>query len=120
MKNAIEHLAMAGIKRRSIIVYTLYNFKDDPEDFKERVTELLNWGVVSYPMRFETLTSLKKNSFVSDRWTLEELEMVAKARRVLGFAGAFPPYEWLVKNSIKQKISTKRLVQKIQKLPELK
>ena len=97
LEKAIDHLAEAGIRKRSIIVYTLYNFHDDPEDFKERVTELLNWGVVSYPMRYEPLTSLKKNSYISEKWTQEELEMVAKARRVLGYAGAFPPYEGLVK-----------------------
>ena len=97
LKKAIDHLAEAGIRKRSIIVYTLYNFHDDPEDFKERVTELLNWGVVSYPMRYEPLTSLKKNSYISKKWTREELEMIAKARRVLGYAGAFPPYEGLVK-----------------------
>lgn len=97
LKKAIDHLAEAGIRKRSIIVYTLYNFHDDPEDFKERVTELLNWGVVSYPMRYEPLTSLIKNSYVSKKWTREELEMVAKARRVLGYGGAFPPYEGLVK-----------------------
>jgi hypothetical protein len=47
-------------------------------------------------MRFEPLTSLEKNRFVSPRWGREELEMVAKARRVIGYAGAFPPYEGLV------------------------
>jgi hypothetical protein len=101
MKNpiskAITHLADAGIRKKSIIVYTLYNFDDDPEDFKERVTELLAQGVVSYPMRYEPITSLRKNHHVSKKWSIEELEMVAKARRVLGFAGAFPPYEGLVK-----------------------
>ena len=97
LENAIKSLVIAGIRRKSIVVYTLYNFEDDPEDFKERVTQLLNWGVVSYPMRFEPITSLEKNSFVSKGWRVEELEMVAKARRVLGFAGAFPPYEGLVK-----------------------
>ena len=103
LKKAIDHLAEAGIRKRSIIVYTLYNFHDDPEDFKERVTELLNWGVVSYPMRYEPLTSLKKNSYISKKWTREELEMIAKARRVLGYAGAFPPYEGLVKKFSKAK-----------------
>ena len=62
VKKAIDNLSNAGVKKRSIIVYTLYNWEDDPEDFKNRVTELLNWGVVSYPMRYELTTSLKKNS----------------------------------------------------------
>ena len=103
VKKAIDNLSNAGVKKRSIIVYTLYNWEDDPEDFKNRVTELLNWGVVSYPMRYELTTSLKKNSYISNKWTREELEMVAKARRVLGYSGAFPPYEGLVKKFSKAK-----------------
>ena len=75
----------------------MFNYKDDPEDFYRRVRDLLEWGVVSYPMRFQPLDTLKKNSYVSPKWTKEELEIVATARRVLGYAGAFPPYEGLVK-----------------------
>jgi len=96
LSKAIRCLADAGIRKRSIIVYTLYNFDEDPEEFKERVTELLAQGVVSYPMRYEPITSLTKNHHVSKKWSIEELNMVARARRVLGFAGAFPPYEGLV------------------------
>src|SRR5438046_9277486 len=47
-------------------------------------------------MRVEPLTAVEKSRFVSPRWDREELEMVAKARRVIGYAGAFPPYEGLV------------------------
>ncbi len=97
VEKALERLEAAGIRRRRAVVYTLYNYIDDPEDFRERVTEILTWGAVSYPMRFEPLTSLKKNAYVSPRWTKEDLEMVAQARRVLGYAGAFPPYEGLVR-----------------------
>lgn len=94
---ALERLEGAGIRRRNVVVYTLYNYIDDPENFRTRVEEILSWGATSYPMRFEPLTSLTKNAYVSPRWTKEELERVAEARRVLGFAGAFPPYEGLVR-----------------------
>src|SRR2546430_17018003 len=96
VERAITLLKEAGVNPRKIISYTLFNYQDDPEDFFERVRALLNWGAVCYPMRFEPLTSLEKNRFVSPRWGREELEMVAKARRVIGYAGAFPPYEGLV------------------------
>ena len=55
------------------VVYTLFNYVDDPQNFKDRVTELLSWGVTSYPMRFEPLTSLTKNAWVSPNWTDAEL-----------------------------------------------
>src|SRR2546428_109242 len=96
VKRAIELLKEAGVSSRKIISYTIFNYQDDPRDFFERVRDLLNWGAVCYPMRFEPLTSLEKNRFVSPRWGRPELEMVARARRVIGYAGAFPPYEGLV------------------------
>jgi hypothetical protein len=103
VKRAIETLSSYGISKRKLVFYTLYNYIDTPEDFFQKVKELLSWGVISYPMRFEPLCSLKKNAYVSPHWTGEELGMVASARRVLGFSGAFPPYEGLVKKFLKAK-----------------
>ncbi|HZY93749.1 MAG TPA: hypothetical protein VFE98_02680 [Candidatus Bathyarchaeia archaeon] len=97
VRRAIEILSAFGISKRKLVFYTLYNYIDTPEDFFEKVKELLSWGATSYPMRFEPLCSLKKNAYVSPHWTEEELGMVASARRVLGFSGAFPPYQGLVK-----------------------
>jgi hypothetical protein len=51
-------------------------------------------------MRYQPLNgqyAFDKDSYVSPRWTPEQLDMVAAARRVIGFGGAFPPYEGLVK-----------------------
>ncbi len=97
VERALGRLEAAGIDRRRAVVYTLYNYVDDPENFKARVEEIITWGATSYPMRFEPLTSLTKNAFVSPHWDRERLQQVAAARRVLGFAGAFPPYEKLVR-----------------------
>lgn len=96
VERALERLAAAGISRRRAVVYTLYNYVDDPENFKTRVEEIMTWGATSYPMRFEPLTSLTKNAWVSPHWDREQLQQVAAARRVMGFAGAFPPYSALV------------------------
>ena len=95
LEKAIRLLNEAGIRGRDILVYTLYNYKDSPEDFFQRVKSLLDWGVVSYPMRYEPPTSLEKNQHVGSCWSREELEMVSDAQRVLGNMGAFPPYEGL-------------------------
>jgi len=96
IEKAVQRLGELGVSKRKVIVYTLFNYIDDPENFFHRVRDLLNWGAVCYPMRFEPLTSLEKNQYVSPRWDTERLEMVAKARRVIGYAGAFPPYKGLV------------------------
>jgi len=37
-----------------------------------------------------------RNGFVSPLWTAEQLEMIADARRVLGYAGTFVPHEGFV------------------------
>lgn len=93
---AIERLKAHGVYPRNIVVYTLYNYADDPDDLYERILDLLHWGATSYPMRFEPLCSLQKNAYVGRHWTSEHLAMVGKARRVIGYAGAFPPYRPLI------------------------
>ncbi|ODV49937.1 hypothetical protein C7960_1614 [Methanohalophilus euhalobius] len=100
---AVNLLHANGINKRKILFYNLYNFYDEntskgdtPESFLDRVKYVLELGCVSYPMRFEPLTSLKKNEYVSPFWDETKLEMVAKSRRVIGFGGVFPPYEGLI------------------------
>ena len=96
VKRAIDLLSDYGIRRKKIIVYALFNFEDDAEDFFNRVRNILNWGAACYPMRFEPLDSLEKNKYVGKHWSKRHLDMVQRARRVLGYGGAFPPYEGLV------------------------
>ena len=100
---AVDFLENAGFRRRNISFYTLYNFYDSktgqfdtPESFYDRVKDILEMGCVSYPMRFVPFNTLSKNEFISPRWSESQLEAVAKARRVIGFGGAFPPYKALV------------------------
>lgn len=101
--NAVESLSQSGIRKRKIFIYSLYDFYekkyggDEPATFFERIKLIANLGCVSYPMRYEPLTALEKNQFVSPLWTDQQLRMVGKARRILGYGGAFPPYEGLVK-----------------------
>jgi len=103
VQKTIELLEKAGYKKRYIIFYMLYNFYDyklkygdTPEDFLARLKDLMEWGASAYPMRFIPLHALEKNSFISPFWTPEQLEMIADARRVLGYGGAFVPYKGFV------------------------
>lgn len=96
VKRAIEMLNAHGIRKKKIIIYTLFNFEDTSEDFFCRVRNILNWGAACYPMRFEPLDSLKKNQYVGKYWTKKQVDMVQQCRRVIGFGGAFPPYEGLL------------------------
>jgi hypothetical protein len=110
VEKAVGLLTKYGVTKRNILFYVLYNFYDDakskgdtPETFLERIQDIARLGCVSYPMRFEPLKSLKKNQYVSPLWTQEKMEMIAQARRVIGFGGAFPPYEGLVKKFLNTK-----------------
>lgn len=105
---AVDLLAENGIRRRKILIYTLFNFygnaptyNDTPDSFLEKIKDIFELGCVAYPMRFEPNDSLKKNQYISPLWTAEQLEAVADARRVIGYGGAFPPYEGLVKKFYK-------------------
>jgi hypothetical protein len=49
-------------------------------------------------MRYQPLSgehALEKDSYISPNWTIEELNMVQMARRVIGYGGALPPYKGL-------------------------
>jgi hypothetical protein len=101
--NAVNLLADQGVRKKDVLFYALYNFysqdypyADTPESFLGIIKDISEMGCASYPMRYEPLNSLKKNEFISPNWTSEKLEMIADARRVIGFGGAFPSYKGLV------------------------
>jgi len=96
VKNAIEKLSIRGIRKRSIFVYILYNFEDSPESFFKRVKDVLEWGAVAYPMRYEPLNALERWKHIGPKWDKERLETVEDFRRIYGYGGTFPPYKWLV------------------------
>jgi len=100
---AINLLSKHGVPKRDVLIYTMFNFTESPEEFFERVKEIFEWGGVCYPMRFQPVNTLKKDSYIAPAWTKEKLNMVAAARRVIGFGGAFPPYAGLVKKFKKAK-----------------
>ena len=97
VEKAIQLLKNKGIDGRSILVYLLYNFVDTPQDFYERLKKVLKLGAVAYPMRFQPVYSLKKNSYISPLWTQERLDSVATARRLWGSGGTFPPHAGMIK-----------------------
>jgi len=97
VKKAITLLKSHGIDGRNILVYTLYNFTDSPQDLFDRIKNTLSWGAVSYPMRYQPTNTLSKNTYVAPSWDETRLNAVQRARRVIGSGGAFPPYEGMLK-----------------------
>ena len=97
VKKATDFLKSEGISGRNILVYALYNFTDDPQDFFNRMSDILAWGTVCYPMRYEPLRTLYKNHYVAPRWDKNRLDAVQKARRIIGYGGAFVPHKGMLK-----------------------
>ena len=100
VKHAIELLNSNGVNGRNILVYLLYNFTDTPQDLFDRIKNVLSWGAVAYPMRFQPISTLKKNDYVSHKWTQEQLEAIETARRLFGSGGTFPPYKGIIKEKV--------------------
>ena len=96
VRKASKLLKSQGINARNILVYTLYNFTDDPDDFWTRVSDILKWGAVCYPQRYEPNQALYKNQHISPKWDATKLNAVQRARRVIGNNGAFLPHEGML------------------------
>ena len=97
VERAIKLLKSMGVDGRNILVYMLYNFTDSPQDLFTRIKKVLTWGAVAYPMRFQPVYTLTKNNYVAPEWDETRLNAVARARRVIGSGGAFPPYKGMLK-----------------------
>jgi len=97
VKRAIELLKSNGVDGRNILVYMLYNFTDSPQDLFTRIKNVLRWSAVAYPMRFQPVYTLTKNDYIAPEWDEIRLNAIARARRVIGSGGAFPPYEGMLK-----------------------
>jgi hypothetical protein len=102
VEKAIGLLKSHGIDGRNILVYTLYNFTDSPDDLFMRIKDTLSWGAVAYPMRFQPTNTLVKNTYVALGWDTVRLNAVQRARRVIGVGGAFPPYKGMLEVKVKK------------------
>jgi len=94
-ERAAELLKSYGIHPRRIMFYCLYNFKDTPEDFFERVRTILSLGCVAFPMRYQSIElpyALEKDSYIGKHWSKRELEIVEEFIWKYGKSGAIPPY----------------------------
>ena len=63
------------------MVYTLFNYQEDPESYFDRVHDVLRWDAVCYPMRYEPIElpyALKKNTYISPKWDRKRIENGSK------------------------------------------
>lgn len=72
---AIERLNKVGFHERKIRVYVLIGYNDSPEDARYRLDTLMKHNVWPYPMRYNPLDALKRDTYVDEGlgWTDREL-----------------------------------------------
>ncbi len=73
-----EILRAEGIPKSKIGVYVLIGFRDTPEDALYRLESVKKFGVLPFPMRYQPLDAVKRNSFVGANWTHSELVRFAR------------------------------------------
>lgn len=78
------------IPKKPYAAFVLYNWKDTPEDFLQRLKELHEVSVTAFPMRYQPLNELKKNAYVSPNWTKEDLRNVRLLIHKHGFNSMLP------------------------------
>ncbi|MFZ7137847.1 MAG: B12-binding domain-containing radical SAM protein [archaeon] len=102
VKNAIKLLESKGVNGRNILVYTLYNFTDSPDDFYKRMSDILEWGAVCYPQRYEPTKTRNKNRHISPKWDSKKLNAVQAARRIIGNNGVFLPHKGMLQKKVRE------------------
>ena len=77
--DAINRMVAAGFAKSRISVYVLIGCNDTPEDALYRLVSLRDiLRVTTFPMRFQPLYTLKKNSYVAPGWTAKELHRMMR------------------------------------------
>lgn len=75
---AVKRFRDAGFGKRRIGIYVLFGFNDTPEDALERLRLVYSWEIRPNPMRYQPIDATKKNDYVGDNWTEEELLKISK------------------------------------------
>lgn len=96
--DAIQLARSEGLKNFG--VYVLFGFKDTPEDALYRLNAVYSNGIMPYPMRYQPLDALQKNSYVADGWTVKELRHIHRYYSRLAYLEHVPFDEY--KNNRRQ------------------
>ena len=80
--------------RAAFFCYMLFNWKDSPSDFWQRIikaqeiTDDVGKTIFLFPQRYEPLTALKRNQYIGSKWTPE---LVTGITRMYTFMHGFIP-----------------------------
>lgn len=65
---AIKRIINAGIPKSKIRVYVLIGFDDTPDDALYRLQTLKDMDIWPFPMRYQSLDAIRRNSYVGSNW----------------------------------------------------
>jgi hypothetical protein len=79
LRDAIDGILAAGFPHSRISVLALIGWNDTPEDALYRLVTLRDvLRVTAFPMRYQSLKSVKYNDYVASGWTDEELKKMMR------------------------------------------
>jgi hypothetical protein len=93
---AFRRLRRAGLPLRKISAYVLIGWKDTPQDALYRLRTVHKLGILPFPMRYQPIDILLKNSYVAPGWTHRELQRYVRYWSNLNHLGAIPFEEFEV------------------------
>lgn len=71
---AVDMMLACGFPKSRIFLYCLVNHTETPEEARYRQETIKARGLTGFPMRYQPLDTLKKNSYVAPQWTKHELK----------------------------------------------
>lgn len=91
LARAFELIRKAGFPKKRISVYVLIGYRDNLENALYRLNFVRHTlKVTPFPMRYNPLDALTRNSYVGDGWTDAELKRVCRYFSRLRYLGAIP------------------------------
>lgn len=99
VKDAIDLAYRNGFKR--IGIYVLFGFNDSPEEAIYKLDLVEKWGCLPYPMRYQPLDRMEKNTYVAPGWTEKKLRAVNQRYHRIFYKGIpFEEFERGQKNQL--------------------
>ena len=89
---------------KNIGIYCLIGYNDTPESARARLELVRSWGLLSFPMRYQPLATVVKNSFVAPNWTDLELKNMTRYYSRLLELGFIPWEEYRHRKESSQSI----------------
>lgn len=70
---AVYLMIACGFPKTKIFLYCLINHKEDPAEALYRQQTIKDRGLTGFPMRYQPLDTLKRNSYIAPQWDEYEL-----------------------------------------------